>query len=272
MKRTGRKESKQARTKQKKKRNMAGGKGKNLLFPLLVQLADSSVATENSVVPTEDEIIQEASSMTTTQSFIGVAFSSNIKCSFCLCEECEQQHDYSISRVKKLTDIFKEMTYNKDIHTSKKISQPLKCKEKEEEEEEEKEKEQEKTNEKEKVKKKVKEKEKKKEKKVEVISCDVKQQYPFEGFNIEGEGPTELMSSFSQWINEGFGIPGGLPWHLTDEVYVPVNCNGEFHWVLAVVVLKKQCIKVYDSMSLSRTNRKLCSEILKLSTLLPKYL
>ncbi|KAG5589629.1 hypothetical protein H5410_040143 [Solanum commersonii] len=45
---------------------------------------------------------------------------------------------------------------------------------------------------------------------------------------------------------KGFGIPGGLPWHLTD--------------------------KVYDSMSSSRTNRKLCSEIHKLSTFLPKYL
>ncbi|KAK4710259.1 hypothetical protein R3W88_004772 [Solanum pinnatisectum] len=140
--------------------------------------------------------------MITTQSFIGAASSSNIKCYFCLCEECEQQHDYFISRVKELADIFKEMTCNIDVHTSKKISQPLKCrrlkksisqslsiikKEKE----------------KEKVKKKAKEKEKKKEKKVEVFSCDVKQQYPFEGFNIDDEGPTKLMSSFSQWINEG---------------------------------------------------------------------
>ncbi|KAG5619618.1 hypothetical protein H5410_004836 [Solanum commersonii] len=71
---------------------------------------------------------------------------------------------------------------------------------------------------------------------------------------------------------KGFSIPGGLSWHLTDEVYVPVNFNREFHWVLAVVVLKERCIKVYDSMSSSRTNRKLCSEIQKLSTLLPKYL
>ncbi|KAH0716737.1 hypothetical protein KY285_012768 [Solanum tuberosum] len=46
----------------------------------------------------------------------------------------------------------------------------------------------------------------------------------------------------------------------------------EFHWVLAVVVLKEQHIKVYDSMSSSRTNKKLCAEIQKLSTKLPKYL
>ncbi|KAK4729133.1 hypothetical protein R3W88_022121 [Solanum pinnatisectum] len=71
---------------------------------------------------------------------------------------------------------------------------------------------------------------------------------------------------------KGFGIPGGLPWHLTDEVYIPVNCNGEFHWILAIVVLKERCIKVYDSMSSYRTNGKLCSEIQKLSTLLPKYI
>ncbi|KAG5589630.1 hypothetical protein H5410_040144 [Solanum commersonii] len=89
---------------------------------------DSSVVTEDSFVAIKDETIQEASSMTTTQSFIGVASSSNIKCSFCLCEECEQQHDYFISFFKELIDIFKEMTYNIDVHTSKKISQPLKCK------------------------------------------------------------------------------------------------------------------------------------------------
>ncbi|WMV19041.1 hypothetical protein MTR67_012426 [Solanum verrucosum] len=73
-------------------------------------------------------------------------------------------------------------------------------------------------------------------------------------------------------IIKGFGIPAGLPWHLTDDVYVPVNCNGEFHWVLTVIALKERCIKVYDSMSSSRTNKNLCSEIQKLSTMLPKYL
>ena len=53
------------------------------------------------------------------------------------------------------------------------------------------------------MKQKEKAKAKKKEKKIEVFSCDVKRQYSFEGFDIDGEGPTELMSSFSQWIKEG---------------------------------------------------------------------
>ena len=50
-------------------------------------------------------------------------------------------------------------------------------------------------------------------------------------------------------ITKGFGILYGLPWHLADDVYVPVNSNGEFHWVLTVIALKERCIKVYDSMS-----------------------
>ncbi|KAG5614865.1 hypothetical protein H5410_014689, partial [Solanum commersonii] len=207
------------------------------------------------------------------------------------------------------------MTYTIDVHTSKKISQPLKLGKKSITKEEEKDKEneeKEEEKEKEKVKNKVKEKEKKKEKKVEVVSCDVKQQYLFEGFNIDDEDPIELIRDkddhylancsnleFKQldfvvaspkkkdWfyvivvleyedkivsIIKGFSIPSGLPWHLTDDVYVPVNCNGEFHWVLVVIALKERCIKVYDSMSSSRTNKNLCSEIQKLSTMLPKYL
>ncbi|KAG5632187.1 hypothetical protein H5410_003904 [Solanum commersonii] len=200
------------------------------------------------------------------------------------------------------------MTYNIDVHTSKKISQPLKCMRQGEGEGRNRRKRRSKENkkEKEKVKK------KKKEKKVEVISCDVKQQYSFKGFNIDGEGPTELMSSFSQWINKdkddhylvncsdlefkqldfvvafpkkkdwfyimsqpnkcwtdeyvdvilyylwkndvpeyenqivgtikGFGITVGLHWHLINEV-------------LAVIVLKERHIKVYDSMSSSKTNK-----------------
>ena len=71
---------------------------------------------------------------------------------------------------------------------------------------------------------------------------------------------------------EGYAIPSGMPWHLTDDVYVPINSNGEFHWVLAVVALKERCMKVHDSMSSSRSNRKLSSELPKLSIMLPNYL
>ncbi|PHT99436.1 hypothetical protein BC332_31631 [Capsicum chinense] len=61
-------------------------------------------------------------------------------------------------------------------------------------------------------------------------------------------------------IIKGFSIPAGLPWHLVDEVYIPINCGDEFHWVLAVVVLKERRIQVYDLM-LRRRSSGLSSEI-----------
>jgi len=71
-------------------------------------------------------------------------------------------------------------------------------------------------------------------------------------------------------IINGFEIPAGLPWHSCDDVYIPVNCDGQFHWVLAVVVLKKRLIRVYDSASGSR-RKKISGDIKKLSLMLPTY-
>ncbi|PHT36144.1 hypothetical protein CQW23_23844 [Capsicum baccatum] len=39
-------------------------------------------------------------------------------------------------------------------------------------------------------------------------------------------------------IIKGFSIPTVLPWPLVDELYIPINCGDEFHWVLAVITLK----------------------------------
>ncbi|PHU00236.1 hypothetical protein BC332_30023 [Capsicum chinense] len=72
-------------------------------------------------------------------------------------------------------------------------------------------------------------------------------------------------------IIKGFSISTGLPWHLVDEVYIPINCGDEFHWVLAVVVLKERCIRVYDSMSRRRRFRH-SFEVQKLAKILPTYL
>ncbi|PHU05089.1 hypothetical protein BC332_25911 [Capsicum chinense] len=72
-------------------------------------------------------------------------------------------------------------------------------------------------------------------------------------------------------IIKGFNISAGLPWHLVDKVYIPINCGDEFHWVLAVVILKERRIRVYDSMSRRRCSR-LSSEIQKLAKILPTYL
>ncbi|KAF3652335.1 hypothetical protein FXO38_16166 [Capsicum annuum] len=72
-------------------------------------------------------------------------------------------------------------------------------------------------------------------------------------------------------IIKGFGVPAAFPWHMVDDVYVPVNYDENFHWVLAVISLKKRCIRVYDSM-LSSDHRETSHEIHKLSVMLPTYL
>ncbi|PHT45541.1 hypothetical protein CQW23_14699 [Capsicum baccatum] len=69
-------------------------------------------------------------------------------------------------------------------------------------------------------------------------------------------------------IIKGFSISGGLPWHLVYEVYIPINYGNEFLWVLAIVVLKKRHIRVYDSMSRRRRSRP-SPEKRKLAKLLP---
>ncbi|PHT44973.1 hypothetical protein CQW23_14131 [Capsicum baccatum] len=121
----------------------------------------------------------------------------------------------------------------------------------------------------------------KEEEKVQPISLGERKNYPFKGFNISDEAPkklTQLINDYSEWIADGllkhhvgrycqqqaevsqneeclidiikgFSISVGLPWHLIDKVYIPINCGDEFHWVLAVFVLKERRIRVYDSMS-----------------------
>ncbi|PHT48604.1 hypothetical protein CQW23_12812 [Capsicum baccatum] len=143
----------------------------------------------------------------------------------------------------------------------------------------------------------------KEEERVEPVSLGEQKNYPFEGFNISEEASkilTQLINDYSEliadgllkhhadwycqqqpkvFLNEecliniikGFSIPAGLPWHLVDEVYIAINYDDEFHWVLAVVILKQRCIRVYDSM-LRRRRSGASYEIQKLAKILPTYL
>ncbi|PHU00766.1 hypothetical protein BC332_30553 [Capsicum chinense] len=57
-------------------------------------------------------------------------------------------------------------------------------------------------------------------------------------------------------IIKGLCIPTELPWYLVDEVYVPMNCNDKFHWVLVVIALKNRRIHVYDSLSKDKLSQR----------------
>ncbi|PHU10892.1 hypothetical protein BC332_17822 [Capsicum chinense] len=74
--------------------------------------------------------------------------------------------------------------------------------------------------------------------KVELVSLGERKNYPFERYCQQQ--PKDFQNEeYLINIIKGFSISAGLPWHLIDEVYIPINCGDEFHWVLAVVVLKK---------------------------------
>ncbi|PHU30189.1 hypothetical protein BC332_02282 [Capsicum chinense] len=120
----------------------------------------------------------------------------------------------------------------------------------------------------------------KEEEKMEPVSSGEWKNYLFEGFNISDEAPknlTQLINDYSEWIADGLlkdhagSILADLPWHLVDEVYIPINYGDEFHWILVVVVLKERHIRVYDSISRRRRHGP-SSEIQKLAKILPTYL
>ncbi|KAG5609650.1 hypothetical protein H5410_020931 [Solanum commersonii] len=72
-------------------------------------------------------------------------------------------------------------------------------------------------------------------------------------------------------VMKGFSIPAALPWHLVDDVYISINCDGKFHWVLTVVELNQRLIRVYNS-SICTRKQVHYEEIKKLSRMLPSYL
>ncbi|KAM3221147.1 hypothetical protein P3L10_020415 [Capsicum annuum] len=67
---------------------------------------------------------------------------------------------------------------------------------------------------------------------------------------------------------KGMSSRAGQPWHLVNEVFIPINCYGAFHWVLAVITLRYRCIRVYDSIA-SSWKRTKTSEIEELAQKVP---
>ncbi|PHU00788.1 hypothetical protein BC332_30575 [Capsicum chinense] len=129
-----------------------------------------------------------------------------------------------------------------------------------------------------------------------------KQKFAFDNFLISDNMPRGVIEEYKQWVEEGllkfyakkshnlvcvyvniyitmkldaitniikgYCMPSNLPWHQVDEVYVPINCNENFHWVLVVIALKDRRIRVYDSLS-SLRNMESINEINKLAAMLP---
>ncbi|KAF3614340.1 putative protein EIN4-like [Capsicum annuum] len=234
-------------------------------------------------------------------------FVKSSECSACKCQDCKTKHDGVLKAINALTSSVKKMTFNRGVIPSKRISYPytpleikvatrkrkdiFKASSREA------------TAEEHNITVDNPSTDSKEEEKVEPVCSRERKNYTFEGFNISNEDPkklSQLFNDYSEWIADGmlkhhagrycqqqpkfsqnkecliniikgYSISTGLLWHLIDEVYIPINCGDEFHWVLAVVILKERRIRVYYSMSLRRHSRP-SSEIQKLAKILPTYL
>ncbi|PHT93916.1 hypothetical protein T459_01798 [Capsicum annuum] len=160
-------------------------------------------------------------------------FATSSECSACRCQNCKAKHDGVINAINALTAFIKEMISKRGVNPSKRISYPY-------------------------------------------IPLEIKVDFTVEAtakqhnatvYNPstaskeeEKVEPMKVSQNEECLINiiKGFSIPTGLPWNLVDEEYILINCGDEFHWVLAVIVLKERRIRVYDSMSQMRHSGSSC--------------
>ncbi|PHT48559.1 hypothetical protein CQW23_12767 [Capsicum baccatum] len=85
---------------------------------------------------------------------------------------------------------------------------------------------------------------------VNYYEADVGKNLATQDASAKTDEVADMEMSLINTIN-GLSPRVGQPWHLVNEVLVPINYDGAFHWVLAVIALKDRCIYVYDSMASS---------------------
>ncbi|PHT83713.1 hypothetical protein T459_12156 [Capsicum annuum] len=214
------------------------------------------------------------------------------ECSACKCQDCKAKHDGVINAINALTAFVKEMTSKRSVILSKRISYPytppeIKAAKKRRKDTSKASSSIEKSN----ITMLLSSScadvqctratgEQHEPNKVDVIVEATTEEHNITVYNPstaskkeEKVEPPEVFRNEEYLINiiKGFSISTGLPWHLVDEVYIPINYGDEFHWVLAIVVLKERRIQVYHSMS-RRRRFEFSSEIQKLAKILSTYL
>ncbi|PHT27124.1 hypothetical protein CQW23_33274 [Capsicum baccatum] len=161
-------------------------------------------------------------------------FAASSECSSCKCQDCKVKHDGVINAINALTASVKKMTSKRCVIPSKRISYP--------------------------------------DTPLEIKTAKKRRKDTSKASSIIKKARLQCLCLCLAPI---FSVQGtqksSLPWHLVDEVYIPINCGDEFHWVLAVIILKERRIQVYDSMSRRRRSGS-SSEIQKLAKILPTYL
>ncbi|PHT65531.1 hypothetical protein T459_29956 [Capsicum annuum] len=221
-------------------------------------------------------------------------FATSSECFACKCQDCKPKHYEVINDINALTASIKEMTSNRGVISSKRISYPYTPLEIKVDVTVEA------TTEEHNITVDNPSTNSNKEEKVEPVSLGERKNYPFEGFNISDEAPiklTQLINDYSELIADGMlknhagrkqkderykVNESSLGSNMFDFVVTHPEMKNWFYFmsqtqtcwndeVLAVVVLKERRIQVYDSISQRKPSRP-SSEIQKLAKILPTYL
>ncbi|PHU30217.1 hypothetical protein BC332_02310 [Capsicum chinense] len=71
-----------------------------------------------------------------------------------------------------------------------------------------------------------------------------------------------------EYIN-GFRMRAAVPWHIVEDIFIPVNIKKKYHWILAVLSFSKRCIFLYDSYESSGHYAAVLAEIEKIVKIIP---
>ena len=67
----------------------------------------------------------------------------------------------------------------------------------------------------------------------------------------------------------GYKVHAGIPWHLVDRVFIPVNVKENFRWALTVLSLNDRHVYVYGFYRAAGHDAAIRKEVIKLAQLIP---
>ncbi|PHT37739.1 hypothetical protein CQW23_21312 [Capsicum baccatum] len=76
------------------------------------------------------------------------------------------------------------------------------------------------------------------------------------------------VAHVNEYIN-GFRMHAAVPWHIVEDIYIPVNIKEKHHWVVAILYFSERSIFLYDSYESSGHYSAVLDVIEKLSAIIP---
>ncbi|PHT46662.1 hypothetical protein CQW23_15820 [Capsicum baccatum] len=89
--------------------------------------------------------------------------------------------------------------------------------------------------------------------------------YSMDAQNLKDGGQEHHLM---EYIN-GFRMHAAVPWHIVEDIFIPINIKEKHHWVLLVLSFSERCIFLYDSYESSVHYAVVLAEIEKIAKIIP---